>query len=146
MLESSDSLLDRFFTRFARRSIIVHAGFAEGYFGELLEQPGGGGHFRVDLRIAASTPPSPMDWVVHKQVLPLELPVPLLIQVDEDCLYIRHLVQGKSTGHPSEILWMMDAIRERYHARLLRSGASLLVERGMDTSDNRIDYDFYNES
>ncbi|MBU2754301.1 hypothetical protein HFU84_05740 [Acidithiobacillus sp. CV18-2] len=146
MPANSDSLLDRFFTRFARRSIIVHAGFPEGYFAELLKQPGGGGHFRVDVRIAPSNPPSPMDWVIHKQVLTLDLPLPLLIKVGEEELYIRHLVQGKTAGHPSEILWMMDCLGERYHARLRRSRGSLLAERGMDVSDNRIDYDFYNES
>lgn len=146
MPANSDSLLERFFTRFARRSIIVHAGFPEGYFSELLKQPGGGGHFRVDIRIAPSSPPSPMDWVVHRQVLPLDLPLPLFIKVDEDGMYLRHLVQGKGPGHPSELLWMMDCIRERYHFHLRREGGSLVAKPGMDVSDNRIDYDFYNES
>ncbi|MEL5848354.1 MAG: hypothetical protein U7M05_03205 [Candidatus Igneacidithiobacillus chanchocoensis] len=139
-----ESLLDRFFTRFAKRSIILHRGFPDGYFAELLKEPGGAGHFRVDLRIAASQPPSPMDWVVHQHILPLQLPVPLLVKVDEDCLYLRHLLHGDKAGHPNEILWMMDSIRERYHYRLQRQGPSFLAEPGMAVEDNRLDYDFYN--
>ena len=135
----------RFLERFTGRAIIVHRGFPGTFLRELLEQPGGGGHFRMDARIAESVPPTPIEWVVHRFVLPLSLPLPILIQVDADALYLRHLIQGDRVGHPSEILWMLDSIRERHHARLDRRQGHYPVTMGMPVQDNRIDYDFHND-
>jgi hypothetical protein len=143
--QSSRLLLqEQFVNRFRGRTIIVHRGFPEQFFKELLEQPGGGGHFRVDTRIAESAPLTPIEWVVHRCVLPLSLPLPLIIKVDAEALYLRHLLHGDTVGHPSEILWMLDSIRERYHARLDRQQGSYAVTMGMPVKDNDIDYDFNN--
>jgi hypothetical protein len=56
--------------------------------------------------------------------------MPLLVKVDPDRLYLRHLLHGEHAGHPSEILWMLDAIRERYHMRLDASRAITSPCRG----------------
>lgn len=129
----------RFLERFARRTLIVHAGFPAGWFEELLKQPGGGGHFRVDLRIAPGQPPTPIEWVVHGFIAPLELPLPLLVRVDREALYIRHLVKNGTAAHPSEILWMLDDILDRYHARLQVQPGHFAADLGIPVSDNRIE-------
>lgn len=82
--------------------------------------------------------------MVHRFVLPLSLPLPLLIRVDADTLYLRHLMHDDTVGHPSEVLWMLDAIRERYHARLDRQQGRYAASMGMAVQDNSIDYDFIN--
>ncbi|MCE5388346.1 MAG: hypothetical protein K0041_07190 [Acidithiobacillus sp.] len=139
-------LKQQFFARFTGRHILAHAGFPPGYLAELLKQPGGAGYFRVDLRIPHSNPPSPLEWVIHQQLGALELPVPYFVQVSEDSLYVRHLVQGEGPGHPSEILWMRDSLGDRYHYLLRSQGPTFQVVPGMPLDDNRIDYDFFNES
>ncbi|OCB02730.1 hypothetical protein BBC27_11405 [Acidithiobacillus ferrivorans] len=147
MLNESSRLLlqQQFMERFSGRTIIVHRGFPEQFLRELLEQAGGSGHFRVDVRIPESAPPTPIEWVVHRFVLPLSLPLPLLIRVDADALYLRHLMHDNTAGHPSEILWMLDAIRERYHARLDRQQGYYAVSMGMAVQDNDINYGFNND-
>ncbi|MEB8536304.1 hypothetical protein [Acidithiobacillus ferriphilus] len=147
MLNESSRLLlqQQFLERFSGRTIIVHRGFPEHFLRELLEQAGGGGDFRVDVRIPESTPPTPIEWVVHRFVLPLSLPLPLLIRVDADALYLRHLMHDNIVGHPSEILWMLDTIRERHHARLDRQQGRYAVSMGMAVQDNDIDYGFNND-
>ncbi len=137
-------LQEQFLHRFHGRTIIVHRGFPEQFLRELLEQPGGGGHFRVDVRIPPSRPPTPIEWILHHHVLPLDLPLPLLIKVDSNALYLRHLLHGAHAGHPSEILWMLDTIRERYHVRLERQHGHYTPVPGIPIEDNDIDYDFHN--
>jgi len=138
-------LQEQFLNRFNGRTLIVHRGFPDQYFKELLEQPGGGGHFRIDVRIPPGTPPTPIEWVVHQHVIPLDLPMPLLVKVDPDRLYLRHLLHGEHAGHPSEILWMLDAIRERYHMRLERQQGYYQPVPGMPVEENDLDYDFNND-
>ncbi len=145
---SPESLHERFFRRFDGRTIIVHAGFPEGYLAELLRQPGGGGHFRVDVRIPPARPFSPMDWVVHHHVLPLGLPQPLLMKVGHRQIHLRHLIHHirqeiPGPGHPAEILWMLDSIQERYHALLKNDRGEFCMERGMDIQDNSVDYSLH---
>jgi len=138
------TLQERFFARFRGRTIILHRGFPPGYLAELLKQPGGGGHFRVDLRQLGRENDSPMDWLLQRYILPLDLPVPLLVKVEDEAIYLRHLLQGSSPGHPSEILWMLDSMHERHHALLRRLQTDLQVQHGMAIDDNAIDYDLYN--
>ncbi|OYV74835.1 MAG: hypothetical protein B7Z70_11455 [Acidithiobacillus ferrivorans] len=135
-------LQQRFLERFARRTIIMHGGFAPGWLAELLKEPGGGGHFRLDLRIPPGTPPSPIEWVMHRFVLPLDLPLPCILRVDEDAIYLRHLLHGEMVGHPSEIPWMLDSIRERHHARLEAVAGGYQSFAGMPRAENAIEYDF----
>ena len=128
--------LSRFLARYAGRTLIVHAGFPPDWLEELLKQPGGGGHFRIDSRLAANADPTPVEWLVRRHLLPLDLPLPLLVKVVPDALYVRHLVRGGEAVHPSEIYWLLDEIEERHHVRLEVDGASLRVEVGIDPADN----------
>ncbi|MEJ2554528.1 MAG: hypothetical protein P8079_11235, partial [Gammaproteobacteria bacterium] len=102
----------------------------------LLKQPGGGGHFRVDVRPPAERRLSPVEWVTREQVLPLDLPLPLLIVVRDDTLLLRHQTRAGLPDHPSEILWFLDEIDTRYHARLRRGAEGFESEYGIDIKDN----------
>ncbi|MGA7802086.1 MAG: hypothetical protein WCC36_14880, partial [Gammaproteobacteria bacterium] len=66
------------------RTLIVHEGLDLRWIEELLEQAGGGGHFRIDARQAPDDEPTPVEWLVHGHVLALQLPLPLFMQVRED--------------------------------------------------------------
>lgn len=132
---SRGSPLERFLARYRGRTLIVHAGFPSDWLEELLKQPGGGGHFRIDSRQTGGDP-TPVEWLVRRHLLPLDLPRPLLVKVTADALYVRHLTRGGEAVHPSEIYWLLDEIEDRHHARLLIDGASLRVQVGIDPSDN----------
>lgn len=136
------SRLARFFDRFRRQVIIVHRGFAAEWLEALFKLPGGAGYFRFDVRQAPGWRPTPIEWVVHRHVMPLELPVPLLMKVGREELLLRHLTRDGKVLDPSEIGWMLDEIETRHHARLVRSGDAFEVERGLPVGDNDIDYDF----
>ncbi len=133
------SLLAAFFERYTDRTIITHAGFPPDWLGELLKQPGGGGLFRLDARHKPGARPSPAEWVIHAHVLPLDLPLPLLIAVRADALYVRHLVRRARPVHPSEILWILNEIPIRHHALLRPTAGGFAVERGIPVEDNRVD-------
>ncbi|MDE2089095.1 MAG: hypothetical protein KGJ12_03625 [Gammaproteobacteria bacterium] len=132
-------MLAGFFERYTGRTIIAHAGFPSDWLGELLKQPGGGGHFRLDARHQPGARPSPAEWVIHAHVLPLALPLPLLIAVRADALYLRHLVRRARPVHPSEILWILNEIPTRHHALLRPAAGGFTVERGIPVDDNRVD-------
>lgn len=131
-----DSLLNRFLDRYAGRTLIVHAGFPPEWLEELLRQPGGGGHFRLDLRQIGNGRPTPVEWLLERHVLPLGLPQPLLLKVTREWVYLRHLTRNGTVVHPSEIYWFLEEIEQRHHARLRIEGASLYAERGLDPADN----------
>jgi hypothetical protein len=133
------TLLARFLERYMNRTIIVHEGLDLGWIEELLKQAGGGGHFRIDARQSPGDEPTPVEWLVHQHVLALGLPLPLIIQVREDGIRIRHLRQGQRTVHPSELLWLLDEIGSRYHALLRPVPDGLHVERSIAVDDNRIE-------
>jgi hypothetical protein len=135
------ALRDRFLERFSGKTIIVHQGLSIGWVGELAKEAGGGGHFRIDARRAPGSKPTPIEWVVHRWVLPQHLPMPLLIQVREDALLIRHLVRNDLVVHPSEINWMIGEFPARFHLCLRPSGKGFLPERGMPVSENDINFD-----
>lgn len=127
--------------RFAGRSLIVHDGLSAGWLEELLKEGGGAGHFRIDARRPPGDPPTPIEWVVHRHLLPLGLPRPFLVKVDGARLLVRHLTRNGKPVHPSEIAWMLREIEARHHWRLLRDGEGLTAAAGMDVADNRVDYD-----
>lgn len=135
-LISIGSPLARFRARYQGRTLIVHRGFVPNWLAELLTQPGGGGHFRIDVRHFSTDDPTPVEWLVRQHVLPLELPLPLLIQVTDEALYLRHLLRGEQPVHPSEIFWFLEEIAERHHACLRPDGASLEAKTGMPLTDN----------
>ena len=133
------ALEQAFAARFAGRTLIVHAGLSPGWVAELLKEGGGGAHFRFDARRRAPGPPTPLEWVVQRHILPLACPLPLLVKVDADCLYLRHLTRGGAAVHPSEIAWMLDELPRRAHWTL-RMGGAARAAHGIPLNDNRLDF------
>lgn len=105
---------------------------------ELLKQPGGGGHLRIDITNVHNAEQSPIEWVICKHILPLELPLPLLMQVTpDDTIYLRHLLRDSHHPvHPSELFWFLQEIVNRHHVQLYRDGVSLHAENGIPLADN----------
>lgn len=130
------SALNRFIERYRGRTLIVHAGFPADWLEELLKQPGGGGHFRIDSRQTSTGRQTPVEWLVQRHLLPLELPLPLIVKVTPEALFVRHLTRGGEPVHPSEIYWLLDEIDERHHANLRVEGGSLHAVVGIDPADN----------
>ena len=129
--------LDAFFDRFAGKYLVVHRGFEGNWLEELLKQAGGAGYFRIDLRQVDRRKPSPVEWVVQTCIEPLGLPWPVFVDVREDELLVRHLTRGDHAVHPSEILWYLDEIDTRHHARLTRTAPDRLETiRGIPVEDN----------
>lgn len=130
--------LARFRERFAGRHVIVHRGFPEEWLEELLKQPGGGGHFRIDSRPLPTRRPTPIEWLVQTHLLPLNLPQPILLSVRERYALVRHLTRGAQAVHPSEIAWFLEELEERHHARLVfaREPGRIEVRLGIATNDN----------
>ena len=129
--------LDAFFERFAGKHLVLHRGFEANWLEELLKQAGGAGYFRVDLRQMDRRKPAPVEWVVQTYLEPLELPLPTFVLVRDGELLVRHLTRGDRAVHPSEILWFLDEIDARHHARLVRSAPDHLdTTRGIPVEDN----------
>jgi len=135
--------LDRFFTRYAHRALIIHGGLTLDWLDELLKVGGGGGYFRIDARPSAD-PQSPVSWLTHRFILPLKLPLPLICDVKEHHIAIRHLHTRRGICHPADIAWILDDIRHksRAHAILHRETGALLCEKGMPPEDNDYEMDF----
>lgn len=132
---------EAFFARYAGRTLIAHAGLDVAWLEELLKLGGGGAHFRIDARIPPSKSPTPVEWVVHDFVLPLNLPLPLLLAVKTDTIAIRHLHRYGMVCHPADIAWILDDIRERgrVHAMLHVEKAGFRAMRGIPVEDNEVD-------
>lgn len=130
--------LEQFRARFTGRSLIVHRGFPEEWLEELLKQPGGGGHFRLDSRGLPTSRPTPVEWLVQTHVLPLDLPQPLLLHIRDQDMLVRHLDRGGRVVHPSEIAWFLEELEDRHHARLLFGNPPGRIEilRGISANDN----------
>jgi hypothetical protein len=129
-------LRQQFLERFAGRTIILHRGFPPEWLEELLKQPGGGEHFRLDVRRAESRHPTPIEWFVREHVLPLGLPLPQLLQVDSDSVRVRHLTRGERPVHPSEIQWFLEEMDTRHHVRLRITHDDFVPEPGIPVGDN----------
>lgn len=135
------ALRARFLARFAGRTIIVHEGLSVGWISELHKEAGGGAHFRLDARRAPGRKPTPIEWVVHRHILPHRLPLPLLVKVDGERLLIRHLCRNHAPVHPSEIYWMLGEFPGRAHLVLTAGGKGFACERGIPVSDNAVGFD-----
>jgi hypothetical protein len=131
-------LLERFFERFVGRTVVVHRGLSAGWVGELQKEAGGQAHFRFDVRRAPGRRPTPIEWVVHREVLPHELPLPLLMRVEPDGIRLRHLVRSGRPVHPSEIRWMLGELVARHHLFLRATRRGLAAEPGMSVEDNKV--------
>lgn len=134
--------LERFFARFSGRTLIVHKGLTLDWLEELLKLGGGAGHFRIDAR----QPPdrkSPVLWVTHRFILPLELPLPLLCDVGAEEITVRHLLSRGRLGHPADVAWILDDMRgkSRRHGLLVKTGAQLVAHRELPVEDNAFDWD-----
>lgn len=106
---------------------------------ELLTVGGRGGHFRFDIRQSQSQPPSPLDWIIRKHVLELGLPLPLLLKVDHQTIWVRHLTRHEAICHPADIAWILDEIEGSFHAALRREADGLHVEAGLPPQDNDVE-------
>lgn len=129
-----------FLQRYRGRTVIVHAGFPAGWLEELLKQPGGGGHFRFDIRHQSCLGKAPIEQFIHRHIAPLALPLPLVFQVSDDMLYVRHLVRNGQPVHSSELGSMLIELPRRYHFAI-RPNQSFNCEPGLAVDDNAIDYD-----
>ena len=134
-------LRDRFLARFSGRTVIVHAGLSIGWVSELVKEAGGGAHFRIDVRRPPSRRPTPIEWVVHQQLLPHKIPVPFLVKIDGQHLLIRHLLRNDMPVHPSEIYWMLGEFPHRCHLKLSAAGQSFIATRGISIADNEVNFD-----
>lgn len=134
-----------FFQRYRARTLIVHTGLSIDWLEELLTQGGGGGHFRLDARMVPARTPTPVEWVVHDFILPLQLPLPLIARISADSIRIRHLVRHGSTCHPADVGWILEDMGDgvggpgRAHAVLYPHGDGFRAERGIPIDDNCID-------
>ncbi|MDH5544119.1 MAG: hypothetical protein OEZ43_00915 [Gammaproteobacteria bacterium] len=124
--------------RFNGRTLIVHSGFPESWLKELLRQPGGGGYFRIDIRVQSDDRPSPVEKFVHDQLLPLELPLPFMAKIDYDNVYLRHLTRNDELVDPSEVGMIYTEIETRYHIRLSIEKAKTEAFPGMALDNNDI--------
>ena len=142
---SAADLRQRFFDRYAGCSLIVHQGFPEGWLGKLVHEPGGGGHFRIDVRQPAyrgdpPRRPAPVQWLVREHILPLGLPLPVLVKVEErDHLRVRHLRRHGGVCQPEEVAMIYEDIAARPHALLLPEDDGFAVDWGINLEDNRVD-------
>lgn len=146
---------ERLLARYQGRVLIVHRGFEQGWLDELFKLPGASGYFRIDVRqlagqaqgtgdiSGASLSASPLDWLIERYMLALErdlrLPLPLLVQVRDDALRVRHLTEAGRVRYPSDIAWILDEIETRYHAILLPDGEGFRVEPGIAVEDNAVE-------
>ncbi|WP_020146086.1 hypothetical protein [Thioalkalivibrio sp. ALJ15] len=129
--------MERFRSRYTGRSLIVHQGFEGDWLEELLKQPGGGGHFRIDSRRLPTRRATPIEWLVQTHVLPLALPQPLYLDIREDAILARHLMRGERAVHPSEIAWFLEELDTRHHARLeFTENDQMTIRRGIPETDN----------
>ncbi len=135
--------LDRFFNRYRGRTLLVHRGLALDWLEELLKLGGGAGHFRFDARKPLDTK-SPVSWVVHRHILPLDLPLPVLCDIGPDTVAVRHLLAKGRLGHPADIAWILDDMRgrRRVHATLARQPEGLAARPGLPIDDNAYEIDF----
>lgn len=132
--------LAAFRERFTGRTIIVHEGLSIGWVAELMKEAGGGAHFRFDMRKAPDTRPTPIEWFVHRQVLPHGLPLPMLLRVEDACVRVRHLVRNGRIVHPSEIYWMLREMPQRVHLELRFDNDEVIARAKLPVDDNAVDY------
>ncbi|MHB1670578.1 MAG: hypothetical protein ACYCVM_00740 [Acidiferrobacter sp.] len=135
--------LDWFFGRYRGRTLIIHQGLTVDWLEELLKLGGGGRHFRFDARTPLDAK-NAVSWVVHRYIVPLELPLPVLCDVGCDTITVRHLLTRGRLGHPADIAWILDDMRDksRVHATLTREAHRLATRPGLPTADNAYEVDF----
>jgi len=138
--------LDAFFATFAGRSLLVHRGLDPEWLRRLLEQGGGGAHFRLHVeRQDGRHRPTPVETFVHRHLLPAGLPLPQLVWVGEDGCRVRHLLRRGHLFAAEELPQVFaelsgeDDLPPRYHLALERQGRTVLVRPGpLHPDDNEL--------
>lgn len=126
--------------RFQGKTLIIHQGFEPNWLEELLKQPGGGAHFRIN-HCQIGNNPSPIERFVLTQIVPLNLPFPLLLLIESETIWLRHLTDSQRTLLPSDIEWILTELKERFHCRFtINSQREISLTSGISLEDNRIDY------
>ena len=135
-----------FFERYAGRTLVVHEGLPEGWLGKLVHEPGGGGHFRIDVTQSAFREETPLrrlypvQWLVRQHILPPGLPRPLLVKGEgRDHLRARPLRRHGGVCDPAEVGMILEDMTERPHALLYPEQGDFTVDRILDPEDNRVD-------
>lgn len=129
----------QFLKRYHQSVLIIHQGFTKGWLEQLFKVPGGAGYFRIDLCQLKQKPITPLSWLVYEYILPHQLPYPLLLQVGEDGLRLRHLTRSGKPIHPSEIFFFLEEIATRYHIYLLPDEQGFVAKKGLAIHENDIE-------
>ncbi|GEM_PF-7057402 len=115
--------LERFFTTYRDRSLLVHQGLDPHWLERLLRQGGGAAPFRLHIgRQDGRHRPTPVECFVHREVLPHGLPLPLLVKVGEDECWLRHLRRDEYLLAAEEVPLAAAEMVVRHHLRLQRRG------------------------
>lgn len=133
----------KFLAQYRGRTLIVHQGLTLEWLRELLSVGGGGAHFRVDLRHTDARAGSPLAQVIHRHILPLQLPLPLLLDVHATGIGVRHLQRFGMMCLPTDIAWIVEdmRVRNRVHAYLRVVDGRLVRTVGIAVDDNRYELD-----
>lgn len=133
--------LHRFFSQYKGRTLIVHNGLAVDWLEELFKLGGAAGHLRINAARLSGSRPTPVEWVVREFLLPLNLPLPLLCDIDPGEIRVRHLTIRHHICHPADIGGILDDMRSlsRCHARLTADGHRLMTRHELASDDNRYD-------
>jgi hypothetical protein len=126
--------------RFNKRAIIVHQGLPENWLPELFKQAGGGGIFRVDIRLQNNHKPTPLEQFIHTHILPLNKALPCFVFIQDNHIFVRHLRRGDGLMHPSELTFLFNEITYRFHYQL-DSSDNFRVTTGLDLNANTIDFE-----
>lgn len=134
--------LERFFTCYAGRTLIVHQGLGIDWLEELLRSAGAAAHFRIDTRPLPG-PETPVSWVATHFIASLNLPLPVLCDVGSETIQIRHLRSRTHLCHPAEIAFILDDMRrqKRRHVLLVNTHDSLITHRELPLDDNGFELD-----
>ena len=140
------ALRQAFFDRYAGRSLIVHEGLPDGWLGKLMHEPGGAGHFRIDVRQPAFRPAAPrrelypVQYLVREHLLSLQLPLPFLVKVeDRDHLRARHLRRHGGVCDPAEVAMILEDMTQRPNALLVPEDGGFAVDWVLEVEDNGVE-------
>lgn len=134
----NDAYARKFFAQFQGRTLIVHSGLRIDWLKELLSL--GAGAFICESIYAVPIRAKLQRWIgwsIGK--LPLRLPLPLLLDVRNDRIDVRHLQRFGSICLPTDIAWIVEDMRtrKRVHASLRCINGRFDCIQGIPIDDNR---------
>lgn len=137
----SNTIFERTYNKFVNKTVIFHHGLEPGWLEELLKQPGGGAHFRVDCRQINKETPTPIEEFYLNIVQPLTLPKLVLLKFENGYVLIRHLQNGNACLLASDIAWILDELDQRFHFKIsLNKDNKIIIEKGIEITDNKLEY------